>query len=122
MSRCYTGPPRLPSFNITCNVWNSTGTVPPFGAPTLAAVPCQLRFGEMIFTQLGTFAQMFVLVPKLTDIAKSRGGPASDLIECPAGSGRYYNVQFVDDVAKGFANEYRCVVVTQASPWPVPTP
>lgn len=67
---------------------------------------------------------MGIALPALTDVASARGlpFPFNDLIECPQGSGRFYEVLFVDDVGKGFANEHRIALVSKVLPWPIPTP
>lgn len=125
MARCWTGPPKLPTFNLTCNVWYGVAFFPPMGAPNLAAVPCQLQLGERVPYVAFQFYGCFILVPKLTDIAanpRSVPIPFADTVECPAGSGRFYVVEFVDDVGKGFANEYRSVMVRHGPGWPAPLP
>lgn len=74
-----------------------------------------------------------LLVPKLTDIRDSQCGGPADLVQFPSGSGRWYIVQNVDDVAKGFSNEFRTAVIVKVSQfldpiefaglfWPVPIP
>lgn len=57
---------------------------------------------------------MYLLVPAFTDVRDmSCGGVHPDVIECPAGSGRWYGVMVVDDAGKGFANEHRVVIMTK---------
>lgn len=65
---------------------------------------------------------MFLLLPKGTDIRSTVCGVAPDVVEVPAGTGRYYSVEMVDDVARGFANEYRFAMVLQLKNWPAPIP
>jgi len=78
-------------------------------------------------------ANSAVLVPAGTDLRDSGCTGLADLVELPATSGRWYYVAYVDDVAKGFANEYRQgilvkVVAGGAAPlanfvnWPTPIP
>lgn len=58
-----------------------------------------------------------LLCPKLQDVRPATDVAVADLLEIPAGSKRLYVVLHVDDVAKGFANEYRivfCCRVAQA--------
>jgi hypothetical protein len=55
---------------------------------------------------------MELLVPKLTDIRMGDPVNSSDLVECPAASHRLYHVFYVDDVGKGFANEFRFVIMS----------
>jgi len=123
MARCFVGPPKVPTFNLTCNIWFSQFGPPPIGLPPNVVSLCQLTLGDRGYgVAFGSFNVAYVLVPKLTDVHWLRGGilPA-DAIECPAGSGRYYAVQGVDDVGKGFANEYRqvaCLVLQFPTPIP----
>jgi hypothetical protein len=54
-----------------------------------------------------------------------QGIPNFDLVEVPAGTGRFYRVQWVDDLGKGFDNEHRFALLLQTntfSPWPIPMP
>jgi hypothetical protein len=50
---------------------------------------------------------MSLLLPKGTDIRGPQDSVAADNVEVPAFSGRWYRVVAVDDVGKGFSNEYR---------------
>ena len=128
MGRCFTGPPRLPTFNLTCNVWFGQGiNAVPMGGPDLAGVACQLSPGERVSVGevAGPGIYMWLMVPPRTNIAgdpRSLLSPNGDLIECPAGSGRYYHLKFVDDVGKGFPNEYRFGLMVHGTSWLVPTP
>lgn len=76
-----------------------------------------------------------LLVPAGTDIRDFACGISYpyDLVEVPSGSGRWYIVGIVDDVGKGFPNEYRMAYLTKCcdtvdpnnnigSNWPVPIP
>jgi len=54
---------------------------------------------------------MELLLPPLTDIRGPWNSMLPDLIEAPAGMKRYYAVRWVDDVAKGFGNEYRIALM-----------
>jgi hypothetical protein len=76
-----------------------------------------------------------LLLPAGTDIRDLACGLSYpyDIVEVPAGSGRWYAVGIVDDVAKGFANEYRMAFLSKIfdavdSPnnaglfWPIPIP
>jgi hypothetical protein len=124
MARCYTGPPRLPTFNLACNIWiNFVGiwVYPPLIAPTYITV-CQFQLGERTYGFPGFGSRAFILLPAATDVHFARGGPGLDYIECPAGSGRVYLVADVDDVGKGFLNEYRQVDCSKVPPFPVPWP
>jgi len=57
----------------------------------------------------------------------------NDVVELPAGSGRWYEIAFVEDVGRGFDNEFRMARLGQISEymgpafysglfWPVPMP
>lgn len=127
MSKCCGGPPVPPVFNLLCNVWYNQGAViPVMPAKTIANLGCQLRTGELISRNLlGISTIVYLAVPKLTDLAGNPFRPGigiGDLIECPAGSLRYYRLDWVDDVGKGFVNEYRVAAMTKMLPWPFPTP
>jgi hypothetical protein len=132
---------RVPTFNLTVNLWRRPALVA--AAPTLV-FSGNLSFGKRVMYQTGVNAFQTILsppsellCPKLTDIyAWNAAGQFSDCVEVPAGSGRYYSVNHVEDVAKGFANEYRLAIIMQlntasallttnpwvAGLWPVPTP
>jgi hypothetical protein len=137
---------RIPTFNLTSNVWHGAfGN--PFDPAALPPLPdltpmCQLCWNEnqavldsLLWTHqdvagaLQALHPMLIRFPRITDIrgytkassggAGTRGLP--DVIEVPAGSGRYYVASMVDDVAKGFVNEYRqawCFQVWMAVPTP----
>lgn len=88
------GPP-----DVTCDAnlaWNKRVAVPSTGGTGSLGVP--------LFT-------MTLLVPKLTDIRDRLHVGGSDTVEVPAGSGRYYEAVYVDDLGKGFANEHRGVLL-----------
>lgn len=114
----------LPTFNLTCNVF----TPGVFGAPRLSSV-CNLAQGKRGLMIFGNNYNVQLLCPKLTDVRSELcvGQVQGDWIECPAASGRWYNVTYVDDVGKGFANEYRLVwmvgiVGPFGAKWPAPIP
>lgn len=123
---------RLPTFNLTCNIWQNVGaplTMPPPGPPTFPGVPCQLRvvWTAYVVNATGSAFWRMLLLPALTDIRPAHaGGGQADAVECPAGSGRFYNVLSVEDQHKGFPNEYRFAVLNtnpnRAGYWPTPTP
>jgi hypothetical protein len=48
------------------------------------------------------------------------GGP--DTVEVPAGSKRYYLIEDVEDLGKGFTNEHRIGLLVPLAPWPSPLP
>jgi hypothetical protein len=112
---------RLPTFNLLCRIWRDHA--PPF-PPAAAFIPspCQLRPIKAALQQssLGS-ATTLLLVPALTDIRGPQIGSNADIVEAPTGSGRFYRPLVVEDVAKGFPNEYRAATLAQAQ-WPFPTP
>ena len=127
----------VPTFNLTCNVY--TG---PWLTRVLrtAGLVCNLAIGRRVQQQYqvetGTVAgpaSPLLLVPAGSDVRDDGNATGADLIECPAGSGRWYGVLIVDDMAKGFSNEYRLVGMTKACQandavawaglfWPTPIP
>lgn len=112
----------LPTFNLSVNIWRGPVTVfPPPGGPALTVL-CNLTPGRRVILEAGTTGiPTFILLPALTDIRSARSGVA-DAVEVPAGTGRYYTVLWVDDVAKGFENEHRIAALTQSGVWPTPIP
>ena len=122
MACCSSGPPRLPTFNLTCNIWFGNTIAPPVGPPNLAAVVCQLSPGELVFSQL-VLATQFLKVPALTNIHYVRTlfpFIGQDLVEVPAGTGNWYQVSYVADVGRGFPNAYRLAVISRVAPVPDP--
>lgn len=111
----------LPNFNLHVNIWYNQGNVnPPVGAPD-ATFMGQLR---ALFTANGVAAisthEPFIILccPHGTNVVGPAGfgsftAPHGDIVEVPAGTGRYYRVFAVDDVARGFGNEYRFCVLRQ---------
>jgi hypothetical protein len=51
---------------------------------------------------------MSLLLPPLSDVRGPQDSSGfTDVVEVPAGSGRYYGVAAVDDIGKGYSNEHR---------------
>ena len=119
---------RTPNMPLLCDIYDDVGFMPPVGAARMINVPCQLRFLKSQFADLaatGTQAStILLLVPKLTDIRMLGNANQPDIVEVPPGTGRFYHVNAVDDVAKGFANEYRAASLRSANDvagcWPTP--
>jgi len=128
----------VPNFNLLCDIWEG-----PFPTKTrrLADVPCNLAMGrrvQQLFIDptniLTAPAAPSLLLPAGTDIRDVDCDVVdSDFVEVPAGSGRWYIVLLVDDVAKGFDNEYRIAGIAKISEridstayaglwWPAPIP
>jgi hypothetical protein len=130
----------VPTFNLVCDVYSG-----PWSGKVLRIhhLPCNLAFGRRVQQSFlddwfqvptsGLSLQMGLLVPALTDLRDPFQSFAPDVIECPAGSQRWYGLLAYDDVAKGFSNEYRFAIIvkigqvidaTQYSGlfWPTPAP
>jgi len=114
---------RLPTFNLQGRLrrW-SPGPYPGPGLGTL--VSCGLRLYKTSFIVNAGFnalTMVALVLPKGTDIRGNSPKSNGDIVEVPNGSGRFYIVNSVDDVAKGFANEYRFAAMTQVQiPFPIP--
>ncbi len=131
----------VPTFNLTCDIYDG-----PYDSRVLrlSAVPCNLAMGRRVQLDFhdptgfgfgaGTAA---LLVPALTDIRDvAQLSPMTnpyDIVEVDPGSGRWYVVNSVDDVGKGFPNEYRFAFLAKLSSnsglanttglyWPIPMP
>jgi hypothetical protein len=130
----------LPTFNLSCNVFSMGGGTWATRSLRIGLLPCNLAMGRRVQQySLGTAndstnaAAPSILVPPLSDVRDFSSGGQADMIECPAGSGRWYQVLGVDDIGKGFANEHRLVWAEKAfqqldpgrffgCQWPVPIP
>lgn len=121
----------LPTFNLVCNIHSGDVWPPP---PMRLSSPCNLAMGRRV-NQLNEPSSggagfpigvgPLLLLPAGTDIRDASCGLVTDLVECPAGSGRWYQTGLVDDAAKGFSNEYRVAYllkiyegVSGAGSWP----
>lgn len=114
---------RLPNFNLTVNVWtdpNAPGAGPPDVVTTGNLCIGLRHYG----VTAGNNFIMYLLFPMGVDIRDNLNGPgvAGDIVECPAGTLRYYRVEFVESVARGFANEHRYAMLSRLGAWPVPLP
>lgn len=116
-----------PQFNLACKIWHQPALyhVDP---PDVTTV-CQLYATRVIGTEFtfGLPKQWFVAqqirFPAGTDVRFDLSGDAlGDIVECPAGSGVYYEVHQVADYHKGFPNEYRVayVLMHDIPAWPLP--
>lgn len=108
---------RVPTFNISCAIWRNLGIGKVYAAPD-DVTDCALSPGRrsMLLTldpaELDEDAlAMELLLPKLTDVRASWNAAGPDLVEVPTGTHRFYQVGYVDDVAKGYANEYRIALL-----------
>ena len=127
----------VPTFNLTCNLFRYTGAA----YVNLFNFPGNLQMGRRvpyILTGMTDGDNLplspYLLCPIATDVRDlSTGQAKNDVVEVPAGSGRWYGVLGVDDVAKGFPNEFRICVLDKIgwyapwvahgfTPWPSPIP
>ncbi len=125
----------VPNFNLLCKIGTSAtagfpATLPPFSI-RLASQMCALVFGHRVnvFASGGTAAQgypvmgMSLLLPVGTDVRGSESGTGIlDVVECPVGTGRWYQVIQVDDIGKGYANEHRSAAILALPVWVPPYP
>ena len=138
----------LPNFNLHCNIWHGAitwyGAYPaavPVAAPSLSPV-CQLFIDShviqgtwqsvasaagLIYPLSSNAMPIILRLPKLTDIRPMWFLPTNarvtDGVEVPAGSKRYYAVTQVEDMHKGFPNEYRVALLAWVyyyGSWPLP--
>lgn len=120
---------RVPAFNLLCDVY-SFGQWPT-GTERLTGLPCQLRHPEHVSSGQAantlpsqSAPHMLLLVPAGSDVRDTWQTPIGnpDTVEVEPGSGRAYQVVFVDDVAKGFDNEYRVAYLAKHTAMPTPLP
>lgn len=107
-----------PDFNIQCNMYRLPDVYP--GTPT-DTFDCQLYLASRGILDVtpgdpaAWVPPIYLRLPALTDIR-----PA-DQIECPIGTGRLYLIRWVEDMHKGFVNEYRIGILEQTvQPFPLP--
>jgi hypothetical protein len=131
----------VPDFNLTCNIF--TG---PFATRVLRlASVCNLARGRRVLANAGDYTTLlgqaaggaYLLLPAGTDVRDVSQGsayeyPSQDIIEVPAGSGRWYGCIGWEDVGKGYPNEFRIAQLSKlgsylggtfaGSDWPIPGP
>jgi len=110
---------RVPAMPVQVGLWRSA----PAGGALLYSAPDATFFGNLspgkrvmvqptVITNFNiTSLPMELLCPKRTDIRAKWNAIAEDVVEVPFGSQRFYQVGFVDDVARNFANEYRIALI-----------
>lgn len=126
----------LPTFNLNVDIYS---VVAGLKAYRLTSV-CNLAMGKRVSQVLsggmesssGYGITPQLLLPALTDIRDVFCGVEPDVVECPAGSGRWYGVTLVDDIGKGFPNEHRVATLAKVAVyfevgvdvpnWPIPIP
>src|SRR5216684_2145996 len=99
-----------PTFNLNVHIY--TFAPFPLGLPRLTTV-CNLTPSKrvnvldfLVIVGEVVMINSWLLLPAFTDIRCLAQGVNPDFLEVPAGSGRFYGVVDVEDVAKGFSNEY----------------
>lgn len=116
----------LPTFNLSVNLWRPPATYA--ADPPTDTFNAQLRAPDQTAATVNPTsslrAQPQLLCAPGTDIRDTFCAPGGsfDTVEVPAGSGRYYSVVCVDDIAKGFTNEHRYALLTKQAYWPAPIP
>jgi len=104
----------VPAFNLAVDIYTGPW---PVGAPRLGVMG-NLAYGRRVqqvrVTDVGNTesygGQATLLLPALTDVRDGSVGQ-QDYVQIPAGSGRWYVVMLVEDVGKGFLNEYRTATI-----------
>lgn len=115
---------QVPTFNLVVNVWRFP-VVPPAGHSF--QLTGNLAYSRRVHPIPGdaSASGMALLLPAGSDIRSPVVVIGPDVVEAPAGTGRYYSVLSVDDIGKGFSNEHRCAVlipITTYGRWPGPVP
>jgi len=127
-----------PTFNLVADIYEVTSSTTKV---LRLSSPCNLAMGRRpAYVWLGASSYSVfqgltpaLLLPALTDIRDQFQGGNDDIVECPQGSGRWYCVSGVEDVGKGFSNEYRVATMQKIGNyapwaalgipwWPVPMP
>ena len=114
---------RVPVFPLVVNIWN--GGIQPPAPPSLVTVGnlCLPHRDSQVVQDYapGLYVdyQLYVLLPAGTDVRDGSAGFGNSFLEIPAGTFRLYQAVFVDDVAKGFSNEYRRATIVKLPGWSV---
>jgi hypothetical protein len=103
---------------LLCRIWrNPHPALPPTTPPDVDNVPCYLQQFRTEWDNLAASSTQppgrFLYCPKGTDVRITPPLPFQfpDWIECPKGSGSYYEVVDVLDYNKGMPNEERRVTM-----------
>lgn len=116
-----------PVYNLTCNIW--TGPIfPTVGPARVTGAICNLAWGRRVSTMStgGTgsagiiVSTMTLLLEATTDIRGRSSTTHQDVVEVPAGSGRFYRCETADFIGKGFDNEHKAAVLMQVEPFKTP--
>lgn len=120
----------IPLFPLSVRIW-SNGINPILNPPRVNTFG-NLAYGKRVMTQYwdwsasglpGAFS--LLLLPAFVDVRDVLSPGGFDTVEVVAGSGRFYLVDLVDDLGKGFANEHRFALMHKTDlygTWPVPIP
>jgi len=127
----------LPDFNLPVDIYTGPWTTRVLRVSVMGNLAYSRRVNlgpeQQSGEQYASAAFMSLLLPALTDVRSYLTTGQADSVEVPAGSGRWYSVDSVDDIGKGFANEHRCAMLSQSSQflnavqypgltWPIPIP
>lgn len=105
----------VPAMPTAVNIWTNGVSVL---LPPRVITVCQLRFNPALTAQ----NYVSLLLPAGTDVRGNYHSSGSDTVEVPAGSGRFYEVEWMDDTALGFTNVHRQAVCVWKAPFITPTP
>lgn len=129
----------VPAFNLLCDLWTGPWLTKVL---RLSGVQCNLQMsprrevGPAYYEDADAArlnGPLYLLLPSRTDVRSPTFTGVADVVECPSGTGRWYAVTFVDDVGRGFSNEFRLAQMVQITQfvngvqyagllWPVPMP
>jgi hypothetical protein len=124
----------VPEMPLAVNIWhNLTDPDPPLGVPDLVTVGNLGQGRRNVGYLAGDDSNDYyvvhpqLLLPLGTDIRDLSCSVIADVVEVPAGTGRFYLVLYVDDMGKGFSNEHRFAVLqklglNEGVLWPQPIP
>lgn len=121
----------LPTFNLVVRIRRFTNGPYGPGGPVAGAFdsPAGMRLfktGLFLLAQGSQGAGCALLLPKGTDVRMNGPSTNADMVEAPKGSGLWWTVRSVFDVAKGYPNEYRLAVIfsfnTVINLWVYPQP
>lgn len=107
----------LPDFNLAGNWWPSP-TVPP--ALPAGTFPCQVYVVSRTFLDVTPGSPGLWVPPIILRFPLANLMLAGDLVEVPAGSGRFLDIRWTDRIHRGFPNEYRVAVCEHDPTFDVP--
>lgn len=103
----------MPTFNLDCDIYRQGAGA--YGSPDVTSLgnltPGERSLLGVIAVSTSNSTPMELLLPPHTDIRPEYNGLTADWVEVPSGSGRFYQVAYVDDIGKGFANEHRFALI-----------